>query len=51
MPKDDHSSTLSPFQRFEKLARALFAIPKKEADAKDGEARRRKTGKKNRRSA
>jgi hypothetical protein len=29
MAKDGPSSTLSPFQRFEALAKALFAVPKK----------------------
>jgi len=30
MAKDGQSNTLSPFQRFEKLAKALFAIPKRD---------------------
>ena len=37
MAKDDQSNSLSPFQRFEKLAKALFAVPKKEADQKNDE--------------
>jgi hypothetical protein len=39
MAKDGPSSILSPFQRFETLAKALFAVPKKEADRKTAEAR------------
>ncbi len=33
MAKDGPSSTLSPFQRFEALAKALFAVPKKATTA------------------
>jgi hypothetical protein len=36
-----HSSD-SPFQRFQKLAKALFAVPKKEADEKAAEDRRKR---------
>jgi len=39
MAKDDRSNSLSPFRRFEALAKALFAVPKKEADLKTAEAR------------
>jgi hypothetical protein len=46
MAKPDRSKILSPFQRFEKLAKALFAIPKKEVDEKIGENRRHKVGRK-----
>lgn len=41
MAKDGHSSSLSPFQRFEKLAKALFAIPKKEAQGNAPDIRRK----------
>jgi hypothetical protein len=41
MAKDGPSSTLSPFQRFEALAKALFAVPKKEA-AKAADIRRKR---------
>jgi hypothetical protein len=40
MAKDGPSSTLSPFQRFEALAKALFAVPKK-ATEKAVEIRRK----------
>ena len=46
MAKDGPSSTLSPFQRFETLAKALFAVPKKGVDKKGGAHRRRKLGRK-----
>jgi hypothetical protein len=46
MAKDGPSSTLSPFQRFETLAKALFAVPKKGATEKVGENRHRKVAKK-----
>jgi hypothetical protein len=39
MAKDGPSSTPSPFQRFETLAKALFAVPKKGTGKKDTEAR------------
>jgi hypothetical protein len=45
MAKDGPSSTLSPFQRFETLAKALFAVPKKGAD-KLAESRREKSKRK-----
>jgi hypothetical protein len=48
MAKSDRSSTLSPFQRFEALAKALFAVPKKEAaQADEVRSKRRKRGMKN----
>jgi hypothetical protein len=40
--KADPSSSLSPFQRFEKLGKALFAVPKTEVDAKAVEHRRKR---------
>jgi hypothetical protein len=43
MAKDGRrSNTLSPFQRFEKLAKALFAIPKKDVDQRKDAERPRK---------
>jgi hypothetical protein len=42
MAKDGPSSILSPFQRFEALAKGLFAVPKK---ANDKAALRRKRAK------
>jgi hypothetical protein len=41
MAKADRSSTLSPFQRFEALAKALFAVPKK-ATEKTAEPQRKR---------
>ena len=41
MTKADPSSSLSPFQRFEKLGKALFAVPKKVVDAKAAETRQK----------
>jgi hypothetical protein len=38
MGKHDPSNSLSPFQRFEALAKALFAVPKKEAEKKIAES-------------
>lgn len=48
MTKADPSSTLSPFQRFEKLAKALFAVPKTkiESDSKNAKVRRKRAVKK-----
>jgi hypothetical protein len=46
MAKDGPSSTLSPFQRFEALAKALFAVPKKEVEGKVAEARRKRRARK-----
>jgi len=46
MAKDDPSSSLSPFQRFEKLGKALFAVPKKEVDAKAADIKKRNERKK-----
>jgi hypothetical protein len=48
MAKRDQSNTLSPFQRFEKLAKALFAVPKKEIeiDSKTSRVRRKRAAKK-----
>jgi hypothetical protein len=46
MGKNDPSSTLSPFQRFEALAKALFAVPKKEADKTTEPRRKRRSRKK-----
>jgi len=52
MAKDGPSSTLSPFQRFETLAKALFAVPKKGVGRKMTEnpsrKRRSKTSQKKR---
>ncbi len=48
MTKADPSSSLSPFQRFEKLGKALFAIPKKEVDHEKATERRRKRAKRSR---
>jgi hypothetical protein len=45
MGKNGPSSTLSPFQRFEALAKALFATPKKEA-AKVADVRRKRVKRK-----
>jgi hypothetical protein len=42
MAKPDRSNTLSPFQRFEKLAKALFAVPKKEAEEKTADVQRKR---------
>lgn len=42
MTKADPSSSLSPFQRFEKLGKALFAVPKAEVDAKAAEHQRKR---------
>jgi hypothetical protein len=49
MAKDGPSSTLSPFQRFEKVAKALFAVPKKGED-KTVEIRRKRAKQKSSRS-
>jgi hypothetical protein len=38
--KNQQHSPDSPFQRFQKLAKALFAVPKKEADEKATDYRR-----------
>jgi hypothetical protein len=38
--KTSRNSSASPFQRFAKLAKALVAVPKKEADEKAAEWRR-----------
>lgn len=46
MTKVDPSSSLSPFQRFEKLGKALFGVPKKEVAAKAAEHRRKRTKRK-----
>ncbi|MGH8013444.1 MAG: hypothetical protein ACREQ4_13190 [Candidatus Binataceae bacterium] len=46
MAKDDQSSSLSPFQRFEKLAKALFAVPKKEIEPKVPRTRRKRRARK-----
>jgi len=46
MTKADPSSSLSPFQRFEKLARGLFAVPKKELDQKAAEWKRKRSRRK-----
>lgn len=35
----------SPFQRFEDLTKRLLSVPKREADAKEAERKRRKDGK------
>lgn len=51
MTKADPSSSLSPFQRFEKLGKALFAVPKKEVDAKAIEHRHRRKRAKRKRTA
>jgi hypothetical protein len=52
MPKDGPSSTLSPFQRFEALAKALFAVPKKATEGKTADKRKRsKQNKSSRRTA
>ncbi len=40
-----HSELTTPFQRFEDLTKRLLAVPKKEADAKAEELKRRKSGK------
>jgi hypothetical protein len=42
MANADRPNSLSPFQRFEALAKALFAVPKKETD-KTTEPRREKS--------
>ena len=49
MGKNDPSSILSPFQRFEALAKALFAVPKKGAD-KTVEIQRKRAKQKSSRS-
>jgi len=41
MAKDGPSSILSPFQRFEALAKALFAVPKKATADKASQPRRK----------
>jgi hypothetical protein len=46
MAKADRSNTLSPFQRFEKLAEALFAIPKKEVEPKTRRVARKRRARK-----
>jgi hypothetical protein len=52
MGKNDPSSSLSPSQRFEALAKALFAVPKKATEAKTADKRKRgKQNKSSRRSA
>jgi hypothetical protein len=40
MTKPNQDSSDSPFQRFAKLAKALVAVPKKEADEKAAEWKR-----------
>jgi hypothetical protein len=42
MAKDGPSSSVSPFQRFETLAKALFAVPKKGVN-QAAEVRRERT--------
>ncbi len=42
MGKNHQDSSDSPFQRFQKLAKALFAVPKKEVDEKAIEYRRKR---------
>jgi hypothetical protein len=46
MAREDQPSTLSPFQRFEKLAKALFAVPKKTIEEKAAEIRDKRTKRK-----
>jgi hypothetical protein len=45
---EDQSSSLSPFQRFEKLAKALFGVPKKAIEEKAAEFRQKRTNRKRR---
>jgi hypothetical protein len=42
MPKSDQRSSDLPFQRFAKLAKAVVSVPKKEADEKAAEWRRKR---------
>ncbi len=42
MEKNHQGSSDSPFQRFQKLAKALFAVPKAEVSAKTAEYRRKR---------
>lgn len=41
-PSLAHTTLVSPFERFEKFARAIFAVPKEEIDAKLAEYEKRK---------
>lgn len=43
--EDKRAEPPTPFQRFEDLTKRLLAVPKKEADAKMEEIKRRKRGK------
>jgi len=51
MASDDQSSSLSPFQRFEKLAKALFGVPKKAIDDKSAARRMRAKTKRSEKTA
>jgi hypothetical protein len=51
MAKSDPSSSLSPFQRFEKLGKALFAVPKKAIEGKTEVRKRAKRRKSSQRTA
>ena len=46
MANEDQPSSLSPFQRFEKLAKALFAVPKKAIEEKAADVRRKRAKRK-----
>jgi hypothetical protein len=42
MAKDDQPSSHSSFPRFEKVLKALIAVPKKDVDAKAADVRRKR---------
>lgn len=41
----ERTESVAPFRRFEDLTKRLLAVPKREADAKEAERKRRKDGK------
>ncbi len=41
----ERTEPAAPFQRFEDLTKRLMSVPKREADAKEAERKRRKGGK------